>query len=140
MSACECIYSMSNPEKTPLTARDKELFSKPALNTYFPIVFANKNRWAELTGKCESCGKSLAGDSIRGIVSRPIETVAVVEAIAICNECRVFTRFDYRLHNDMRITGLRSDGWHEWLPKVSRYSSILRFVRNLIRNIFDFRQ
>lgn len=89
-----------------------------------------------LTGECEFCGKTLAGDLLRGTVSRPIETVAVVEAIAICDKCRIFTRFHYRLHNDMRITGLRNDGWYEVRAKASKASRILRFIRD----IFDFRQ
>lgn len=80
----------------------------------FPIIFLNKSHWSEFDGECSCCGKTLTNEFVRGFVSRPIQSVAVIEAVGVCCSCKRVTRFDYRLHDDMRLTGQRENGWQTW--------------------------
>lgn len=99
---------------SPLTIRDKELLEMSSVMSQFPITFASKDQWSEFNGECSCCGKTLPNEFVRGIVSRPIQSVAVIEAVGVCSSCKLVTRFDYRLHDDMRLTGQREDGWQTW--------------------------
>lgn len=114
---------------SPLTPRDQELLGMPSVISQFPIAFANGDQWEEFDGECLECGHAIPRDSVRGIVSRPIESVAVVEAVGLCRACTLVTRFNYRLHDDMRLTGPRENGWKTWKAKPSlldRLSAIFR--------------
>lgn len=119
---------------SPLTARDRELLAMPSVISQFPVAFANGAVWEQFDGECSSCGKTLHRDHVRGLVSRPIPAVATVEAAGVCGDCRLVTRFDYRLHDDMRLTGQREDGWRTWqaTPRLfDRFVSL--FQRHLAR-------
>lgn len=99
---------------SPLTPRDRELLAMQPIISQFPVVFANKAVWEEFDGECSCCGKTLNREFVRGVVSRPFSGVAIVEAAGVCGDCKLVTRFDYRLHDDMRLTGRREDGWKTW--------------------------
>jgi len=98
----------------PLTSRDRELLAMPSIMSQFPVAFSNNAEWEEFDGECSCCGKTLHRDHVRGIVARPVPGVAVIEAVGVCAECKLVTRFDYRLHDDMRLTGQREHGWKTW--------------------------
>lgn len=56
--------------------------------------------------------------------------MATIEASGICRDCKVLTRFLYRLHDDMRITGPGNDGWRTW---GGPQSSLIQRVKRLLR-------
>jgi hypothetical protein len=99
---------------SPLRQRDRELLAMPSVMSQFPVAFANTAVWEEFDGDCSCCGKTIQRDHVRGCVVRPIPGVATVEAAGVCGDCKLVTRFDYRLHDDMRLTGQREDGWQTW--------------------------
>lgn len=117
-------------DTSPLTARDQELLAMPSIASRMPIVFANTSRWTEFVCSCSGCGNELPPDVVRGSITRPLETVAVVEAIGVCIGCRLCTRFLYRLHADMYISGPRNGRWVTWAPRprssITRVLTILR--------------
>lgn len=116
---------------SPLTARDRELLAMPSVISQFPVAFANGAVWEEFDGECSCCGKTLQRDHVRGLVARPIERVATVEAAGVCWDCKLVTRFDYRLHDDMRLTGRREDGWNTWQAKPTIWNRFVSLLRRL---------
>jgi hypothetical protein len=86
----------------------------PNIASQMPVEFDNGACWVAFTGECKFCGNDIPEKLLHGLVSRPITSVAVVEAIGVCPECRMATPFLYRMHDDMRLTGPRADGWKTW--------------------------
>lgn len=113
------------PKYVSLTARDCELMDMPTIASQMPIQFANGAAWEAFDGECATCKQFLPAGMVVGMVSRPTPTVAVVEAIGVCGVCQKATRYFYRLHDDMRLSGLRDGRWKEWRPKKSLFD---RFV------------
>lgn len=117
---------------SPLTARDRELLAMPSVISQFPVEFANDAVWEEFDGECSCCGKTLQREHVRGLVARPIEPVATVEAAGICTDCKLVTRFDYRLHDDMRLTGQREDGWKTWQATPTIWDRFVSLFKRLL--------
>lgn len=96
------------------TARDLALLEMPSLDSQMPVQFANGTQWHSLECECRSCGKVLPIRQVRGAITRQTAHMATMEAVGVCHDCKLLTRFVYRLHDDMRMTGPRQDGWHTW--------------------------
>lgn len=96
------------------SARDLELLAMPTIASQMPVVFANGAEWHSLKCECRGCGKVLPPEQVCGAVVLQNAHMVSVEASGVCHSCRVLTRYVYRLHDDMRITGPREDGWHTW--------------------------
>lgn len=77
--------------------------------------------------ECISCKRTLPDMQVHGIVARVWESVASIEAVGICHDCKLVTLYDYRLHDDMRITGLRENGWETWKTPPSLLKKVKRF-------------
>ena len=88
----------------PVSARDKELLEMPSIASQMPVIFPNGAQWCELECECKGCGKALPENLVRGAVVRQNEHMASIEASGVCHECRLLTRYCYRLHDDMRRT------------------------------------
>lgn len=116
---------------TPLTPRDEELLAMPTIMSHFPLVMANKMEWREFSGKCLCCSKLIDNGNLRGHVSHPIPSVAVVEAVGVCPNCSLLTRFFYRLHDDARLSGPRDGGWQNWQGKPSFYARMQSFLKKI---------
>lgn len=117
----------------PLTSRDHELLSMDRLSISFPVKFDNGAIWTGLEGKCRDCGEPVPSSSLRGLVTRPIPSVVVIEAVGICHPCKLVTRFDYRLHDDMRITGRSDAGWATWKSEPSLLNRFMRSLKRLLK-------
>jgi hypothetical protein len=98
----------------PITQRERELLGMASVASQMPVDFANGARWVELTGECKFCAKDIPADLLRGAVTRPLRSVAVVEAVGVCADCRIATTFLYRMYDDMRLTAPREGGWQTW--------------------------
>lgn len=117
---------------SPLSSRQRELLAMPTIASQFPIKFKNGNKFVELDGECNICHQEIPHALLTGLVSRPIESVAVIEAIGVCPDCIVATQYDYRLHDDMRITGMREDGWKVWRGRKSLWQQMKEILGNLV--------
>ena len=123
---------------TPITARDRELLAMPTIESQLPVVFANGRRWTGMSFHCRGCATTLHNEVVRGSITRPFDGVAVVEAVGVCSGCRLCTRFLYRLHNDMRITGPCDGRWVTWTSRPrSPHSRLGLFLKNLAANLFS---
>lgn len=105
--------------KTSVTLRDAELWDMPSIQSQMPIVFAESTRWESLDTTCGGCGTTISRTNVRGVVKRILQSTATIEAVGVCRTCKLFTRIDYRLHEDMSITGLRHGRWVRWTPHRS---------------------
>jgi hypothetical protein len=104
----------------------------PSISSQFPVKLSSGAVWLELRGQCAECGGYIDDGYLRGCISRPIPDVAVVEAVGVCRSCRVLTPFLYRLHHDMRISGVIGGKWLEWKCKPSWVNRLRRIWREAI--------
>lgn len=118
---------------TALTDRDKELLAMRPIASNFPVRFASGAQWNSFGGDCEKCGKPIPSERLRGLVTRPLARVAVVEAAGVCAGCGLLTRFLYRLHDDLRITGMRHGKWRQWSARPPWWMARLKAIRRRIR-------
>lgn len=100
----------------PVTEADRELISAPSISDQMPVTFANGAAWQALIGYCKGCGAAIAAPLFRGRISRIVDATATVRAVGICHPCKLLTRFEYRLHDDLTITGQREGQWCRWQP------------------------
>lgn len=112
----------------PLSQRDHDLLKMPSITSQMPVSFENGAQWSELKGECKGCGCELPNDAVRGHVARQTHHMVSVEAAGVCHDCKLVTRFVYRLHDDMRITGPRDGRWLTWGAKRSSWWTQLRAV------------
>jgi hypothetical protein len=113
---------------SPLNARDQELWEMKPVMSQFPVEFSTNARWTEFDGKCTCCNQEIERALLRGLVSRPIPSVAVVEAIGLCKACKRATRFNYRLHKDMHLSGKTDDGWEVWPKAIPSFKTRVLYV------------
>lgn len=107
--------------KKPITDRQREMMGMPSISSQMPVEFTKGSHWDEFEGFCSECGKKIRDEWMRGRVSRPIASVAVIEAVGVCAPCSLLTEFHYRLHDDMRITGRRNGRWVTWRRSPSSW-------------------
>lgn len=97
-----------------LSARDFELLKMPTIASQMPVEFPNGAYFSEFKGECQGCRIELPDDVVRGSVVKHTNAMFALEACGVCHDCHLVTRFIYRFHDDMTLTGQRSDGWHKW--------------------------
>lgn len=111
--------------------RRMDLLSRADIASQLPVAFANGMVWREVTGDCNRCGQEIPAACFRGVVARPLASVATVEAVGVCG-CGAITCFHYRLHDDRRITGPdRAGRWRTWTQDQQRkplWLSVLAWV------------
>ena len=117
-----------------------EFQALPALASGFPLVFSSSARWNEFTGYCARCEKPIEPDNLRGNVTpwgsgyRGVTAkVYVVDALGYCPGCKLLTPFQYRLHEDMSMTGEKDGEWVRWPPpEPSFWARVRRFVKKML--------
>lgn len=120
--------------RRPLLVRDTELLAAPTIASQMPVVLANGARWESFAGHCSGCGLPVERDLMTGMVSRPFANVAVVEAAGQCKPCNLVSRYSYRLHEDMRITGRDAEGrWATWLARPTLAALARRWLAKFLR-------
>ena len=115
-------------ETKPITARERELLGMASIASQMPVELPNGAGWTAFTGECAFCHRDIPDDLLRGTIIRPLPSVAVVEAVGVCPDCKIATTFLYRLHDDLRITGPRKGGWRTWRPKLSFLDRLKRLL------------
>lgn len=114
-----------------LTPRDKELYGMPTVASQFPVSFASGVQWTTFVGKCKCCDKELPDDALHGTVTWLLPNVAALEAVGVCMECKLLTRFLHRFYDDGRITGPRGGKWRTWTAEKPSFFARLRALFNL---------
>lgn len=114
----------------PITSRDRELLAMPSIASQMPIRFANGAHFDVRHGHCANCGAAIPDGDVRGVLVRTSPHMTSVEAAGLCGPCNGITRFIYRFHDDLRVSGPNpADGkWSTWSV---RSRSILERVGEL---------
>lgn len=108
------------------------------LHESLPVTFEGEGtcKLEEFAGCCSVCGEKIPPNDLRGTVSFPIESVAVINASGICRPCRCITQFMRRIRNTPE--GLQSEwvrGNGQWVKRLWRPAAspvlgwLVRFVR-----------
>jgi hypothetical protein len=121
-----------------LTARDGQLIAMAPIAAQLPIKFDNGASWLTISCHCSGCDVVLGGQEVFGIIARPFRNVAILEAVGVCLKCTLLTRFEYRFHDDMRISGRREDGWQTWRVQPTATAAFARF-KKIILGVFHGR-
>ena len=89
------------------------------LRQHFPVTLANGTTVHKVDGLCGSCGGVIDPERVHGRVSRPLETVAVVDAAGYCEACSFITELTLRLRvvgSTYQAEALSRDGWRKAMP------------------------
>lgn len=116
----------------PVNEEDRQLMAMPTIASQFPVRFNNGARWDELTGRCKHCSRGIKDSLMTGRLTRLPESVVTVSAVGVCEPCKLVSRFHYRLHDDMRITGPTDGGWATW---QARPRGAVSFVRTALSRL-----
>lgn len=115
----------------PINDTDRELLAQPSIASQMPVVFANGARWDEMTGDCKICCEEIPTENFTGRVTRLMESVATVDAVGVCPTCKIVSRFNYRLHNDMRLSGRTDNGWAQWQFRPTLLARVMKSVKDV---------
>lgn len=124
--------------QTPLDQRQTELMAMPSIMSFFPLMMPSKRQWLQFEGKCQGCKKVVSPEDLRGQVSWPIPTTAVVEAVGVCHGCRLVTPFFYRLHDDAHFSAPTPNGWQKWAVQAPSSPHIAMRFFTCMRKVFRF--
>ena len=95
--------------------RSREIFEMPPITEQMPFVFPVTGfKLLELSGECSLCNCKMHPKSFRGRLQLAFPTVAHLEACGLCAQCQVLSRFEYRIHDDGAISGLKDGKWRRW--------------------------
>ncbi len=118
-----------------------EFQALPMIAAAFPLVFTNGARWTAIDGKCHECSSPMPHAVLRGVVTHPLPRVYAIEGrlgrqveedregLGYCARCHLLTRFEYRLYDDMSLTGKADGQWHRWVAT----SATTRLLDRLLR-------
>ena len=112
----------------PISDGDRELMALPSIESQMPVHFKNGACWKNIESQCKGCGRDIVASRFTGRLTRLVESVATVMAIGVCEPCKLVTRFHYRLHDDMRVTGQTEGGWATWRAKPSFLERLRAFI------------
>lgn len=122
-------------QRSPTSERDKQLFAMPEVAASFPMKFSNGVVWSQVYGNCHDCDKVIPSKFFRGSVTRPLERMADIECVGLCQGCSVVTRFRIRLYDDMSASSLLDNGWERFAP--NKPSTLVR-LRKAIWRLLGF--
>ncbi len=110
----------------PITDRQRELLGMASIASQMPVEFPTGVCWTEFRGECKFCRGDIPDSHLRGQVTRPMPSVAIVEAIGVCPSCKMATPFLCRLYDDWRFSNLFDGRWCTWRPSPSLWDRLKR--------------
>jgi len=94
--------------------------SNGLLREHFPVKLENGATVHVVNGVCGACGAVIDPKMVRGRVSRPIGSVAVIEAAGYCEPCSYMTELYVRLRatgESYQAEAIGRDGrWRKVMP------------------------
>lgn len=116
------------------TAAEQEMLHAPSIASQLPVVFENNVRFDRIDAKCVGCGEAIPAEHLRGTITRPFPSVAIMDAIGYCESCNLLSPVHYRLHSDSRLSGRAKDGrWAQWKMRPIKASILSRVFQWLTR-------
>lgn len=114
-----------------LTDRERELFAMPSVMSQLPIVFKSglKPKVTEYDCDCTCCDETIPREAVHGLVSYPIPSVAVIEAVGYCPDCYLFSRALIRFRDDQTVTLPTDEGWRLWVIPTPLRDRVRTFFR-----------
>lgn len=112
-------------ESRPLNNRDVELLNMPSITAQMPVTFDNGRQWSEFKGHCNGCDKELSDHLVTGSLVPFNSTTVTIEAVGRCEDCKLVTRFIMRVHDDLSLVTLNSNGWVRYVPIQDRSNKLL---------------
>lgn len=102
----------------------------PTIGSQLPVVFKTTGfQFTQAHGYCGGCGSLVEPALMRGLVTRPGSAVACVEAIGACHECKMFTRYLFRVYDDARLLHFDGiGGWNTYTMRPKLWVRILRMI------------
>lgn len=120
--------------KVPVAQRERDLFEMDPVCSHLPYQFpTRKFTLTHFAGLCGGCRGEIPADLIRGRFDKTLDSVVVLEAVGACMTCRLFTRFDYRLHDDGSFSAQRNGSWMRWESRP--VFSLTRWLGRLARQV-----
>lgn len=119
--------------KTPMSDEDRTLLAMPSIASQMPVQLKNGACWQEFQGVCNGCHQPLPAHQVTGRVTRLHDSAAAIQAVGVCFSCALLTRYHYRFHDDLRITGPTEAGWTTWRIDRTPFERLRAWLaRNLL--------
>lgn len=100
-------------KRIPVTQKHLTLLKGPTITNQLPIVFSNGSVFSLLEAICSVCGKHIAQADLHGRITKPIDSVVVIEGVGICRTCSLLTPLKCRVRNDLSVEWLSAKGkWY----------------------------
>jgi hypothetical protein len=116
-------------ENSLMEEKYQELMQHPSICGQLPLMFVNGTKVTQFKCKCSACKTTLPDELVRGYVTKPFETVAIVDAVGVCPKCNMATPYLYRLYNDKRVAVLTDKGWET----INQKRTILEKIATLLK-------
>lgn len=102
---------MKTVKRIPITEHHRALMAAPTIASQMPLIFANGTEFHKWSGCCAGCGKQTKSSKLTGTITRPIEAVAVMEAVGVCGSCNLLTPYHVRLRNNLSMESVIGGRW-----------------------------
>lgn len=102
------VRPVSQEERDEITAFYRKC---PRLDKVLPLTSPCTTVIQDLDCECPSCNKPIPAGAVAVDVTRPLPTVLSVNAIGVCPDCRLMTRFLMRFRQDGSWDSLRGKNW-----------------------------
>lgn len=100
------------------------------LYTQLPIQYQSGVTFNEIDCKCLICSQVIPQDNVHGVINRPIESVATVDALGWCRACNTLTPFYFRVRGDNnQLTMEWIDKEKGWVRSVSHESFVKKILK-----------
>ena len=119
--------------RSPLTDRHKELLGMPTIASQLPVIFNNGMKWTVINCSCSGCNADIPHEKVRGSFSMAFPRVAVLNAVGVCDACKLLTEYSWRLHEDRRITVLTNQGWKTRKAHPTAWERLNKRLRRLLK-------
>lgn len=118
----------------------QERWQKPALYHALPYKFPNGARFETLTARCTRCHHHIDNEDVRGEIVPFNDQMVSVRAIAFCRHCTCLNRIDYRIHDDLHMSGYApSTGeWSHWYLKTTFANYLRHRGMRMLRQALHF--
>ena len=116
-----------------VTPRHRELLTMASVQSQLPVVFGNGNQITEFQWHCANCSCLLSDRNVRGVVSKDLPQVAIVDAVGYCKDCMGLTQINYRIYDDLRMTGIRNGRWVTWYSEITLLSRLKHALSQVMR-------
>ncbi len=118
----------------------QERWQKPALYHALPYRFSNGARFETISARCTRCHHHIDKEDVHGELVPFNDHMVSVRAIAFCRHCTSLNRIDYRIHDDMHMSGYAPDTgeWSHWYLKPTLANYVRHRGMQMLRHALHF--